>query len=96
MRGLHFWILQKCLDSEEGTRVPSRPKLLQKNSLQRNCFGTINLNPGKGHSYFLSQTLVCTKPWFKSDLNAAVEFTSRLPHVLLYPGPLFSETANCP
>ena len=25
-------------------------------------------NPGKGHFYFLCQTLVCTKPWFKRDL----------------------------
>ena len=25
-------------------------------------------NPGKGHFYFLRQTLVCTKPWFKRDL----------------------------
>ena len=23
----------------------------------------------KGHFYFLCQTLVCTKPWFKRDLN---------------------------
>ena len=28
-------------------------------------------NPGKGHFYFLRQTLVCTKPWFKRDLIAA-------------------------
>ena len=26
-------------------------------------------NPGKGHFYFLRQTLVCTKPWFKRDLS---------------------------
>ena len=26
-------------------------------------------NPAKGHLYFLRQTLVCTKPWFKRDLN---------------------------
>ena len=26
-------------------------------------------NPGKGHFYFLRQTLVCTKPWFKRDLD---------------------------
>ena len=26
-------------------------------------------NPGKGHFYFLCQTLVCTKPWFKRDLK---------------------------
>ena len=26
-------------------------------------------NPGKGHFYFLRQTLVCTKPWFKRDLT---------------------------
>ena len=25
-------------------------------------------NPGKGHFYFLRQTLVCTKPWLKRDL----------------------------
>ena len=29
-------------------------------------------NPGKGHFYFLRQTLVCTKPWFKRDLNDCV------------------------
>ena len=26
-------------------------------------------NPEKGHFYFLRQTLVCTKPWFKRDLT---------------------------
>ena len=26
-------------------------------------------NPGKRHFYFLRQTLVCTKPWFKRDLR---------------------------
>ena len=26
-------------------------------------------NRGKGHFYFLRQTLACTKPWFKRDLN---------------------------
>ena len=26
-------------------------------------------NPEKGHFYFLRQTLVCTKPWFKGDLS---------------------------
>ena len=26
-------------------------------------------NASKGHFYFLRQTLVCTKPWFKRDLN---------------------------
>ena len=26
-------------------------------------------NPGNGHFYFLRQTLVCTKPWLKRDLN---------------------------
>ena len=26
-------------------------------------------NPSKGHFYFLRQTLVCTKPWFKRDLR---------------------------
>ena len=26
-------------------------------------------NSGKGHFYFLRQTLVCTKPWFKRDLR---------------------------
>ena len=25
--------------------------------------------PGKGHFYFLRQTLVCSKPWFKRDLS---------------------------
>ena len=25
--------------------------------------------PGKGHYYFMRQTLVCTKPWFKRDLK---------------------------
>ena len=26
-------------------------------------------NPGKGHFYLLCQTLACTTPWFKRDLN---------------------------
>ena len=29
-------------------------------------------NLGKGHSYFLRQTLVCAKPWFKRDLIAVI------------------------
>ena len=31
-------------------------------------------NPGKGHFYFLRQTLVCTKPWFKRDLMYSMLF----------------------
>ena len=30
--------------------------------------------PRKGHFYFLRQILVCTKPWFKRDLNPVLPF----------------------
>ena len=31
-------------------------------------------NPGKGHFYFLRQTLVCTNPWFERDLIDSFQF----------------------
>ena len=34
-------------------------------------------NPGKGHFYFLRETLV-TKPWFKRDLNFRAKFKSEV------------------
>ena len=39
-------------------KSPSNPSKLQKEGE----------TPGKGHFYFLRQTLVCTNPWFKRDL----------------------------
>ena len=41
-----------------GFEIPLEPSKLQKEG--ENC--------GKGHFYFLRQTLVCTKSWFKRDL----------------------------
>ena len=35
-------------------------------------------NPGKGHFFFLRQTLVCTKPWFKRDLTSVQRRQSTL------------------
>ena len=38
-------------------------------ALERSKLQKEGENPGKGHFYFLRQTLVCTKPWFKRDLK---------------------------
>ena len=43
-----------------GFEIALKPSKLQKEGER----------PGKGHFYFLRQTLVCTKPWFKRDLRS--------------------------
>ena len=40
--GQNYWKKQACLAHLQLYQIPSRPKLLQKNSLQRKCFGAID------------------------------------------------------
>ena len=41
------------------TNLPSRPKLLQKNSLQRKCFGAINFVKIAKESLYKANSLAC-------------------------------------
>ena len=44
-------------------------RVLKSPSNAQNCTKK-EKNPGKGHFYFLRQTLVCTNPWWKSQLKS--------------------------
>ena len=58
---LNLCALFSCLSFGAGFEIAPEPSKLQKEGE----------NPGKGGFYFLRQTLVRTKPWFKRDLRPA-------------------------
>ena len=53
--------------------LPSRPKLLQKNSLQRKCFGAINFVKITKESLYKANSLAC----FLAKIDTAVAATSK-------------------
>ena len=58
---------QKAFQPEFGA-YRGLARVLRSPLNSQNC-GQKAEHPGKGHFYFLRQTLVCTKPWVKRDLK---------------------------